>query len=1326
MSSNTNISVDGDNRGVIAGGDIKDANLINVGDIEGNYNAIGVGAQVIIHATSPTEERNRTRQAADLLLEEAIQAKVNDYLRRIDKSRIEQTTNPYKDLRAYQLTDASFFYGRDLAIGDLLDQIHKAPLTVLHAESGAGKSSLIQAGLMSRLLAAGHLPIYIRTRARSTSQSQEQSGLSQVIKAELMPEIESGVTDHDLELVQLNRKSLRDFLTDVSRILNLSTLYIFVDQFEDFFVDALMHPTLRRSFVEDLNSCRFDQSLDVRWILSLRKEFYSDLDIFGNGVFHNEYRLYGLTEEEAKVVVINPAQERGVTFEERLVDTIVQELKTMSIGRQNLIENMVGGSQTEETVAPPHVQLVCYKLFEELGASPKGKTITKVLYSQPRGQRKLPGAEGILTGHLQIVLSRLSPNDRQVASLILEELVTSQLRRIPHSKTELVAQLQRRRNNLEIRHIDRLLVSLVNERLLKTDQDDDVDNPTSVDTAIYELTHDYLLQEIDLDLTTRSRKAAQELLAQEVIAYQIDKRSRISEEKLRLIEEEEENLLFNQEAVTLMQMSREAIGRRRRTVQLGFGSAAITFIAALIFGVIAQNSSREANMAQITITAASETGTAIAIGQSTAEANATANLAIAAQRIRDGEATATAVSEDVDQMRAQAESIRLATESQSVLGQDPEKSKQMALAALREAHTVEAENALRIALHSIRLTNILTHEVEGITHPTFSYDGEFIAWVNQQQEIEVRKTSNGEIISIYLIDGSITRVTFSPTGEYLLLAGTEHGEVVIWDIVNDRRLISLRHESGEAITALAISYDGEYVLTGSLLDNTITLWSLPEGEPIRTHTIDTFIPSDFAISPDQSVIAIGEDDGDILVWDGFLEKELGAWSGHESRVESLVFSPDGTQLATGGTDSKASIWNSTTWSDTEPFKIEQLYQLDAHKSSIFHIAYNQNGSCLVTSSADSKAIVWNLNSTTTLFNIGEIVATLAGHTDVILQAAFLPLGSQHLIRPSQPCGNQLVTVGYDQTIRSWNIGATSELKTIVEHEGYVEAVQYSPSGAYLGTASDDNSAIIIETESFQVIRTIKHKGRVNDIQFSPNGNSVITASWDGTAKITKIDSGDERILKGHAGRVQKASFQQPNGEILATAGDDGVLILWDAAANTQLVSETIYAGPVNSITFSHDGSMISTSGAGGFVHLLDTNLQLWTYFEHGSSVSVYDVKFSPDDEYLVTAASDGFIRIWPTFDIVSVEVEAHPDSAVHEVGFGWVQDQLIMITVGSDGRTKLWEANMDEHVYTLLGMLPGHLDSINGVSFRNGQIATAGDDGTVRIYFADIRRYLTH
>jgi hypothetical protein len=71
------------------------------------------------------------------------------------------TNRPYKGPESYQVEDAELFFGRDLEAERLTSAVLSARLSLLHAPSGAGKTSLINARLIPNLEARGWLPIRV-------------------------------------------------------------------------------------------------------------------------------------------------------------------------------------------------------------------------------------------------------------------------------------------------------------------------------------------------------------------------------------------------------------------------------------------------------------------------------------------------------------------------------------------------------------------------------------------------------------------------------------------------------------------------------------------------------------------------------------------------------------------------------------------------------------------------------------------------------------------------------------------------------------------------------------------------------------------------------------------------------------------------------------------------------------------------------------------------------------------------------------------------------------------------------------------------------------
>ncbi len=414
-----------------------------------------------------------SRAAEDELLARGL-GRYAERLRQLaSRSGDEGAVQPYRGLLEYRLGDADLFFGRGQASADLLDRLQRGALTVLHAESGAGKTSLLQAGIMPRLIADGHLPIHLRAYNLNPALA---------LKRALLPEWRTAT--------HLSTLSLREFLLKVMALLGPKVrLYLLLDQFEEFFAE-LAKPE-RDVFIGELVECVEDPLLNVCWLLALRSEAFSGLASFEPGIrnpFENNYRLERLTRAEAEAVIVQPAARFGISFEPALLAILLDDLD-------------------KEGVAPPQVQLVCQALYDERAAGED--TLTRGLYE------RLGGARGILQGHLERVLRRdLPPEQRVAAQLLLEALLSSEVRRVLRTRDELAAELAQR--DVMPATVDTVLERLLESRLLRIQE-----RGAAGEQIAYELAHDYLANQIQLSPEVRGRKAAQELLARELLSFKL-------------------------------------------------------------------------------------------------------------------------------------------------------------------------------------------------------------------------------------------------------------------------------------------------------------------------------------------------------------------------------------------------------------------------------------------------------------------------------------------------------------------------------------------------------------------------------------------------------------------------------------------------------------------------------------------------------------------------------------------------------------------------------------------------------------------------------------
>jgi WD40 repeat protein len=858
---------DGIHGSIIAGGEVKDVELFQTGDVSGSYNVIGHGASLVIQqieALSPAEEAAKAEDVANRRLAQAIKAKVQSYQRLVQKANTERL-NPYKSLNFYRLEDQPYFYGRKQAIRELLDKIHQHRLTILYADSGAGKSSLLQAGIQARLLAAGHLPVDVRLRGLEP--------VSQTLTKALAPELSTELTGEPLDT----------FLTKVNRRLGQSNLYLFLDQFEEFFLK--LSPDRQNSFVTELNNCLDQSELDVRWVLSLRGEYLYRLHLFGPRARTNEYYLAPFTETEARQVIVKPARGQQTGYESGLVDNILTDLARQAEGSD-------GG------YAPPQVQLVCHTLFEQVKSQPPPRTIATALY-EAEGK-----AGGILTSHLGRTISQL-PNrlEQDIAHELLEALVTVSLEkqrvRDARSEAELAAEVQRRLQQAGTDKVNKVLRFLVDNYLLRIEHDIDQGDR-------YELTHDYLLGEIELDPVTQQRKLAEQMLRQEVDSYRSSgKKTLIAADKLALIEPHIENMILDDDSQELLDASQGAVKRQKQFVFGGVGLVTVLVIVAIVSVMVMIGAQRAADDAKQREAAAAAAATAAFKDQLEAEAAiATATAELNAARLQQDQAEAAAATATVQLAAAEKElrdiaiAQRLAAKGDLLIQKGDIQSASLGGLLVNQSlqfapMTLQGHQSFARVLEyfpplvvEMSYDEAKTFRVNAAV--ALSSDGRLIAVGGSDGTTRVwNLEAHPPRLEFEVLAGNARAVAFVPWDQVDWLAtGGDDGIVRVWDVrINGSEPLfelkdpqSLQHPD-TTIKALAFDAKGERLASGGFLEYHIgfaSVWDLGKRRKIFTETVS--LVEDVALSPDGFWLAANAWGAELynktIVWDLILKKRI--------------------------------------------------------------------------------------------------------------------------------------------------------------------------------------------------------------------------------------------------------------------------------------------------------------------------------------------------------------------------------------------------------------------------------------------------------------------
>lgn len=299
--------------------------------------------------------------------------------------------------------------------------------------------------------------------------------------------------------------------------------------------------------------------------------------------------------------------------------------------------------------------------------------------------------------------------------------------------------------------------------------------------------------------------------------------------------------------------------------------------------------------------------------------------------------------------------------------------------------------------------------------------------------------------SIHVLIGHtswVGSVAWSPDGLHLATAGGD-GTVRTWLAVSSKGVRTLRGHDRE-VWSVAWSPNGRRLASAGR-DGTARLWDIGTGEAVRTlagHDGEVWA---VAWSPDGGRIVTAGADGTLRLYETRTGDRVSTFTGHAAAVRAVSWSPDGSRIASGSADRTAQIWDAKSG--------EVVTSLTGHGGAVASVAWSPDGARVATASADRTARTWDPAS-------GQELIVLSGHIEAVNAVTWAPT-TVHL-----------ATAGDDQTAQIWDVvdivraedapaaGRNRLLRTLPGHLGAVRAVDYSPNGRYLATASIDRTARI--------------------------------------------------------------------------------------------------------------------------------------------------------------------------------------------------------------------------------------------------------------------------
>ncbi len=247
-------------------------------------------------------------------------------------------------------------------------------------------------------------------------------------------------------------------------------------------------------------------------------------------------------------------------------------------------------------------------------------------------------------------------------------------------------------------------------------------------------------------------------------------------------------------------------------------------------------------------------------------------------------------------------------------------------------------------------------------------------------------------------------------------------------------------------------------------------------------------------------------------------------------------------------------------------------------------------------------------------------------------------------------------------------------------------------------------------------RIAGHQKTVKYLQYSPDGAFLASASMDNTIGIWNVADGTLHArLTGHDAEVFSVAFN-PDSKLLASGSYDKTVKLWDVASGQILQTldgETVH---VESVAFNADGTRLLSGGWDGTVRVWDIPsrklLETFSTKKDGLSSAITNVMFSPDNATIIAATSSGHLFFRENSNPVRfTSLQAH-NNVITRIALS--PDGTKLVSGSWDKSVKLW----DVRTRTLLNTFTAHTDNVNSVKFSpdGSLVASASNDATIMLW----------
>lgn len=1261
-------------------------------------------SQARLHATAADQARIYQAGRDQNIAERDLHVHLEDGTHRLRQAKTggPDAPCPYPGLAPFASGQSSLFFGRAELTSQLLsrldERLHTGGPLVVVAPSGAGKSSLLQAGLLARI-AEGRLPAagsaeWPRLSFTPTSTPLDTLTAQLAAVLDLNAQcVREAVQDGAVACTALVREALRSQAGSAEEPTGRRMIVV-VDQFEELFTQC-KSASEQHAFLDMLSALAAlgpDGERPVALIVyGLRSDFYTpcaDFPQMRSALQEGQILVGPLSREGVREAILFPARATGLEVEPGLVELLLHDLgKPMADTAPHSDASPAGGAHEAG-----RLPLLAHALRMTWQAR-HGHSLTV------DGYRSTGGIPRALANTAERIFAALSPDEQTATRLLFLRLVKigdgvdDTRRRVAHA--DLVSGID---------HAAVVIDAFTQGRLLTRERDS------------VEITHEVLLRAwprfhtwIEAD---RAGLLIQQDLEEDAAAWkrgQLDAGLLYRGVKLEQVRAWWTTADHEQVSPTASAFLNAAVQHKRRATHMR--RAVIALLSAL------------------TLIASSA---AVVAFQQRSQARTERDAAVFQRLMVEG-----------DQLRPTK----------------PSEATQFDLAAYHRRGDVEnADLTSRLITDASNPQAIKLNGPPGrITSVDFSRRGDLLACACSDGTVRLWDHSPSprtrQLKPLRVGPEGVMEVSFSPDGR-TLATGSDDGFVHLWDMADPSHptlvgspLRAYRHRTAQdpTVDSVAFSPSGRTLAAGGY--DGLWVWDitrLTDPRLLSRPSADARPVHDAVFSPDGTTLATTEGVS-IRLWNTADQRPPQAigkplkqpyekpYDEHKNGVLSLAFSPDGKTLASADQDVR--LWNLTNRTRPEP----RPKHLIGHADAVKKVAFSGDGTMLASVGSDAVVQLWNV---TDINAPAPHTTPLLGHNPhhTVLEVQF------------SPDGQQLVSGSNNGDLLLWRLpsgllrGAAGQVASLTRH----------PTQDVVASASWDGRVRLWDTSTPEKARQIGSplmdppggkggNGRVPAVEFSHatfsrDGNLLAAGGrgtprggvrlWD-TTHLERPKPLGTIATHSELSDLLSLSFS-PDGKTLAVAERDRMALFDISRPQHPTALGKPLIGPIDIWDPEHEDEVhaLSFSPDGHLLAAVDPSyLRLWDVTDpahprelkkmRAAGAGLTDLTFLPQGHTLVTADFDGSMRLWdvsePTHPTrIGKPLTGHTDG-VRSIA---IAGGSVLASAGDDQSIRLWDLSSPTRPKPLGHALTGHPREVISLAISSSGrvLISSGAEGTTRLW----------